>query len=136
MSCAVKKRIITNLVNGMMCYREDETIMRNGCLNLCQFRIPNDMIFEYERLVIILIDTIIAMERDSFIQRIGIYLLNSLACQVDTSQKARLGELGVIQVCNYWISNCNLVVFYFHARNNSMTIGLKIENIFAFLYVS
>ncbi|XP_039287720.1 protein zer-1 homolog isoform X1 [Nilaparvata lugens] len=36
------------------------------------------------------------MEQEGFVQRIGIYLLNSLACQVDGSQKKLLGELGAI----------------------------------------
>lgn len=38
------------------------------------------------------------MAQESFVQRIGIYLLNSLACQVDRQQKAKLGELGAIDV--------------------------------------
>jgi Zyg-11 protein homolog len=33
----------------------------------------------------------------SFVQRIAIYLLNSLACQVDGAQKLFLGDLGAIQ---------------------------------------
>ena len=31
--------------------REDPTMMRNGCLTLCQFNIPQDVLFDYERLV-------------------------------------------------------------------------------------
>lgn len=38
------------------------------------------------------------MTTENFVQRIGIYLLNSLACQVDGHQKVRLGELGAINV--------------------------------------
>jgi len=34
----------------------------------------------------------------SFVQRIAIYLLNSLACQVDGNQKLFLGDLGAISV--------------------------------------
>lgn len=33
-----------------------------------------------------------------FVQRIAIYLLNSLACQVDGNQKLFLGDLGAIGV--------------------------------------
>jgi len=32
------------------------------------------------------------------VQRIAIYLLNTLACQVDGRQKLFLGELGVVSV--------------------------------------
>ena len=35
---------------------------------------------------------------DEFLQRIGIFLLNSLACQVEGHQKQTLGDLGTIRV--------------------------------------
>lgn len=38
-----------------------------------------------------------------FVQRIAIYLLNSLACQVDGNQKLFLGDLGAIGVSIYLI---------------------------------
>lgn len=37
-------------------------------------------------------------EQEGFVQRIAIYLLNSLACQVDGRQKLFLGDLGAIAV--------------------------------------
>lgn len=37
-------------------------------------------------------------EQEGFVQRIAIYLLNSLACQVDGKQKLFLGDLGAISV--------------------------------------
>jgi Zyg-11 family protein len=40
----VKRRIITALLNGMSVHRNDETMMRNGCLTLCQFKIPSDVV--------------------------------------------------------------------------------------------
>lgn len=92
----VKRRIITTLLDAMCVYRYDDTMMRNGCLTLCQFKIPDDVVFDFERLVIILLHSVQGMAQESFVQRIGIYLLNSLACQVDAIQKIKLGELGVI----------------------------------------
>lgn len=91
-----KKRIITTLLNGMAAHINDETMMRNGCLTLCQFKIPSDVLFEYDRLVDILLHLVNGVQQEGFVQRIGIYLLNSLACQVDGRQKMKLGELGVI----------------------------------------
>lgn len=93
-------------------------MMRNGCLTLCQFSIPNDVVcfineylnyesnaffcifqlFEYERLVKILLHGVSDSEQEGFVQRIAIYLLNSLACQVDGRQKLFLGDLGAITV--------------------------------------
>ena len=49
----VKQRILTTLLNGMLTHREDPTVMRNGCLTLYQFQIPQDVLFDYERLVTI-----------------------------------------------------------------------------------
>lgn len=55
-------------------------------------------LFDYERLVHILLYIVSEMEQEGFVQRIGIYLLNSLACQVDGFQKQLLGDLGAIEV--------------------------------------
>lgn len=58
---------------------------------------PSQQLFEYERLVRILLHGVSDTEQ-SFVQRIAIYLLNSLACQVDGNQKLFLGDLGAISV--------------------------------------
>lgn len=92
----LKNHIIRTLLNGMSMHINDETMMRNGCLTLCQFAIPNDVLFDYERLVHILLHCISNTEQEGFVQRIAIYLLNSLACQVDGRQKLFLGDLGAV----------------------------------------
>merc|ERR1711963_965361 len=75
------------------------TMMRNGCLTLCQFNIPQDVLFDYERLVKILLHIVSehTSEENNFIQRAGIFLLNSLACQVDGEQKMLVGSLGAME---------------------------------------
>jgi len=95
----VKRKILTTLLNGMLTHREDPTMMRNGCLTLCQFNIPQDVLFDYERLVRILLHIVSehTSEENNFIQRAGIFLLNSLACQVDGAQKQLVGSLGAIE---------------------------------------
>lgn len=40
----LKKHIIRTLLNGMSAHLSDDTMMRNGCLTLCQFSIPNDVV--------------------------------------------------------------------------------------------
>ena len=91
-------------------------MMRNGCLILCQFQIPSDVIFDYKRLVmsallspispnnVIIFQVKILLHivsenssEDSFNQRAGIFLLNSLACQVDGEQKVLVGSLGAVE---------------------------------------
>lgn len=40
----LKRRIITALLDGMDGHLGDDTMMRNGCLTLCQFKIPTDVV--------------------------------------------------------------------------------------------
>ncbi|KAG8291840.1 regulation of ligase activity protein [Homalodisca vitripennis] len=40
----IKRTTITTLLNGMNAHRDDDTMMRNGCLTLCQFKIPHDVL--------------------------------------------------------------------------------------------
>lgn len=101
----LKNHIIHTLLNGMSTHLTDDTMMRNGCLTLCQFNIPQDVLFEYERLVKILLHGVSYREQEGFVQRIAIYLLNSLACQVDGSQKMFLGDLGAISTMLNLISD-------------------------------
>ncbi|XP_018366887.1 PREDICTED: protein zer-1 homolog [Trachymyrmex cornetzi] len=93
----MKKRIIGTLLAGMSTHRDEETMMRNGCLALCQFRIPHDVMSNYETLVKVLLHSAKHSEPESFVQRIGIYLLNSLACQVEGKEKRLLGKLGCVK---------------------------------------
>lgn len=92
----MKRRIISALLDGMEAHLGDDTMMRNGCLTLCQFKIPTDVLFEYERVVQILLNGVADVNQEGFVQRIAIYLLNSLACQVDGRQKRFLGNHGAI----------------------------------------
>ncbi|XP_043505625.1 protein zer-1 homolog [Polistes fuscatus] len=93
----VRKRIISTLLTGMSLHRDEEIMMRNGCLALCQFRIPQDVMFNYETLVKVLLHSAKHAEPEGFVQRIGIYLLNSLACQVEGKEKCLLGKLGCVK---------------------------------------
>lgn len=92
----IKRKLIKAVLNGMWEHKYDTTMMRNGCLTLCQFKIPQDVLFDYERLVKILLYIVAEDGQEDFVQRIGIYLLNSLACQVDGNQKQLVGDLGAI----------------------------------------
>eukprot|EP00095_Tigriopus_kingsejongensis_P005858 snap_masked-scaffold38_size502422-processed-gene-0.10 protein:Tk05858 transcript:snap_masked-scaffold38_size502422-processed-gene-0.10-mRNA-1 annotation:"zer-1-like protein" len=95
----MKKKILSTLLNGMFAHKNDSVMMRNGCLTLCQFSMPQDVIFDYERLVRILLYIVAEHNQPdtAFVQRAGIYLLNTLACQVDGQQKLLLGNLGAME---------------------------------------
>lgn len=72
--------------------------------------------FDYERLVSLLLLIVGPSERqEEFVQRIGLYLLNSLACQVDGFNKKLVGDRGAITV------SCHNFVFTaaFHGNWNS-----------------
>ncbi|KAK6629017.1 hypothetical protein RUM43_002834 [Polyplax serrata] len=90
----VKRHFINTLINAMGAFQDDETVIRNACLTLIQFNVPDDMLFDYERLVLLLL--YVVSEHQNFVQRIGVFLLNSLACQVDEAQKQLFGNLGTV----------------------------------------
>lgn len=56
--------------------------------------------FEFKRLVQMLLHIVSTSDHEGFVQRIGIYLLNSVACQVNNKQKNELGDAGAIKVIN------------------------------------
>lgn len=43
-SIKLKKKIISALLDAMEAHLGDDTMMRNGCLTLCQFKIPQDVV--------------------------------------------------------------------------------------------
>lgn len=114
----IRRVIIKALLDAMHKHRHDITMLRNASLTLVHFKIPQDVVssiavtcstlslitlslsiprqlFEYARLVDILL-FIVSKEEDEFVQRLGVYLLNTLACQVEGEQKLLVGDLGAI----------------------------------------
>lgn len=106
LSVRARQKMITVLLDAMETHIDDSTMMRNGCLTLCQFKIPQHVLFEYRRLVKLLLRLIRGRgDGDDFVRRIAIYLLNSLACQVDGEQKELVGDLGAIETMLKLISD-------------------------------
>ncbi|XP_060075912.1 protein zer-1 homolog [Ylistrum balloti] len=93
-----KRRLISCLLDAMEKQHDDMTMLRNGCLTICNLSIPQDVLFCYKRLVKVLIDLLRISDQEEFIQRISIYLLNCLACQVDGDEKKTVGTLGAVEV--------------------------------------
>lgn len=65
-------------------------------------------------------------EDSSFEQRIGIYLMNSLACQVNDVQKETLGDLGIIEVQRF---SCKCFVFGMRVLHSDWVVFF-LENAF------
>lgn len=40
----LKERIIHTLLTGMNLYKDEKSVMHNGCLTLCYFRMPQDVV--------------------------------------------------------------------------------------------
>lgn len=113
----VKRKIISTLINSMSCHHSDKTIMRNGCHTLDHFDIPQDVIFDYQTLVVSLLKCVFWMKSESSPRRIGtLHLLGHISSAVEQHQKLRLGELGVINKMLWLIAkkldkdNCDAVL--------------------------
>jgi len=49
----VKQKVLATLLNAMFGHKDDEAMMRNGCLTLCQFDIPQDLVSNFKNYIII-----------------------------------------------------------------------------------
>uniref|UniRef100_A0A0K0DSC2 RNI-like protein n=1 Tax=Strongyloides stercoralis TaxID=6248 RepID=A0A0K0DSC2_STRER len=98
MTATTKKKVIMALLDGMQEHMEEQVMVRNCCLSLCQFDIPSEVVFDYFRVAKLLVKVLKTHSSDQLTQRIVIFLLNSMACHVDGEQKIQVGELGAIEV--------------------------------------
>ncbi|XP_076359935.1 protein zer-1 homolog isoform X1 [Tachypleus tridentatus] len=94
----VKRKIIRTLLDAICRHENDRTMLRNSCLTLIHFKISQDMILEYEKLVDVLLCIVSKDHQDKFVQQISIYMLNSLACEADGEQKKIIGDRGTVEV--------------------------------------
>ncbi|KAF2353610.1 Armadillo-type fold [Trinorchestia longiramus] len=106
---AARQQMVSLMINAMERFPHDNILMRNGCLTISQLKVPQQVVFEYERLVSLLLVVIrhrgnvsnsnSNTERDmaDFVCRISIYLLNSLACQVEGLHRQLVGDLGAVE---------------------------------------
>ena len=65
----IKRKILSTLLTGMMTHKTDHILRRNGCLIVGLFRVPVDILFEYERLAQILLFIVENNETDIFTQQ-------------------------------------------------------------------
>ncbi|KAH7731193.1 Leucine Rich Repeat family protein [Aphelenchoides avenae] len=93
-----KRRVIFALLNGMDEHMEEQVMVRNCCLSLCQFEIPQEILFDYGRVAQLLVRVLQTHSSDSLTQRIVVFLLNSMACHVEGDQKIQVGDIGAIEI--------------------------------------
>ncbi|XP_061183623.1 protein zer-1 homolog isoform X1 [Saccostrea echinata] len=92
-----RRRVIWILLDAMEEHRLDKTVLRNVLLNFCSMNLPENMTFCHRRMTKNLMEVVASETQEEFIQRLGIILLNCIACQVDGEEKLTFGELGAIE---------------------------------------
>ncbi|XP_063288694.1 protein zer-1 homolog [Pelobates fuscus] len=94
-SIRLRRQVIQVVLNGMESYQE-VTVQRNCCLTLCNFNIPEELEFQYQRVNELLLNILIPTRQDESIQRIAVHLCNALVCQVDNDHKEAVGKMGFV----------------------------------------
>ncbi|XP_053551708.1 protein zer-1 homolog [Bombina bombina] len=94
-SVRIRRQVIQVVLNGMESYQE-VTVQRNCCLTLCNFSIPEELEFQYQRVNELLLNILIPTRQDESIQRIAVHLCNALVCQVDNDHKEAVGKMGFV----------------------------------------
>lgn len=93
-----KRQVVGALLSGMETHMDEQVMVRNCCLSLCQFEIPQEILFDYSRLAILLVTVLQHHNGDSLTQRIVVFLLNSMACHVEGDQKIQVGKYRAIEM--------------------------------------
>ncbi|XP_026541624.1 protein zer-1 homolog isoform X2 [Notechis scutatus] len=94
-STRLRQQVIQVVLNGMESYQE-VTVQRNCCLTLCNFSIPEELEFQYQRVNELLLSILNPTRQDESIQRIAVHLCNALVCQVDNDHKEAVGRMGFV----------------------------------------
>ncbi|XP_078687533.1 protein zer-1 homolog isoform X1 [Branchiostoma floridae x Branchiostoma belcheri] len=113
----LRRATIQALTSGMEHHPTELTMQRNGCLTLCNFRIPQDLEFEYQRVAEVLLRIFTNFRNEEFIQRIAVYLCNIIVCQLNGEQKELVGRIGVVET----------MLKLIHERLNSKTCNEVME---------
>ncbi|XP_077986928.1 protein zer-1 homolog, partial [Glandiceps talaboti] len=95
--CKLRRQAIIALITAMEESPADSTLQRNACLTLCNFKVPEELEFMYERVARLLLELLVSETNDEFIQKVAVYLCNAIVCQVDGAQKQLVGRIGVVK---------------------------------------
>lgn len=97
MRAATRQKVVRTLLAGMEEHMEEQVMVRNCCLSLCQVDIPGDVLFDYQRAARLLIAAVNSPGIDDMTQKVVVYLLNSMACHVEGEQKSQVGAMGAVE---------------------------------------
>ena len=97
----MKKKIVSMLINALFCHKDDTIMLRYGCFGLLVFFQfdTKALIFDFKRLIQILLYMMSkhGSNEHNYLLRLGVLLLNTLACEVEKNQKLMFGDLGAIE---------------------------------------
>ncbi|EDV28155.1 uncharacterized protein TRIADDRAFT_53463 [Trichoplax adhaerens] len=99
-SIDLRRMAVSALLVAMEHHHSQSTriqLQKNTCVSLCNFRIPIEVTFVYERLAKVLVGYM-TNSLDDFVQRISLQLCNSLVCQVSGESKEYFGSLNFIEL--------------------------------------
>ncbi|KAG9335361.1 hypothetical protein JZ751_005283 [Albula glossodonta] len=83
-SARLRCEVIQVVLNSM---DQCEEATRNCLLALCNFTLPQEVEFEYQRVTRLLLKILDSARQDGSAQRIAVHLCNALVCQADTHHK-------------------------------------------------
>uniref|UniRef100_A0A915ISZ0 Zyg eleven-related protein 1 n=1 Tax=Romanomermis culicivorax TaxID=13658 RepID=A0A915ISZ0_ROMCU len=97
MNLTTKHKAIRLLLDAIDMHPNEQTLIRNCCLSMCQFDIAQDMSHFYLDTFRILIRVLKTFD-ELTIHRLVVHILNTLACAGQNDQKIVVGEMGAIVV--------------------------------------
>lgn len=97
MNITTKHKAIKLLLNAIDAHPNEQTLIRNCCLSMCQFDIAQDMSHFYLDTFRILVKVLKTFD-ELTIHRLVVHILNTLACAGQNDQKVVVGEMGAIVV--------------------------------------
>lgn len=98
MTESTKRRVVSALINGMEAHIDDNFMIRNCCLALCQFDIPEDVMIDYGRFAKLLVSVLHYHADDLVINRVVVLFLDTLVYHVKKDQIALFGKCGAAEV--------------------------------------
>ncbi|XP_043236234.1 protein zer-1 homolog [Amphibalanus amphitrite] len=95
-----RQRVLRQLFRSVALYRKSVRLRHFIAMTLMNFDVPREMMFCFEGFL----DTLSHMlsgllsERDNFVERVLIFLLNKTCCDVDGRRKVMVGERGLVKM--------------------------------------
>uniref|UniRef100_H2Y7G7 Protein zer-1 homolog-like C-terminal domain-containing protein n=1 Tax=Ciona savignyi TaxID=51511 RepID=H2Y7G7_CIOSA len=97
-SCSKQQRndIIMELIISIETCQDDRLILQNSLVTLFHFDIPGDVIFVFEKLAKVLLNTLLNFHNDDGIGVRAIHFCNALVCSLQHDMKEQAARVGFV----------------------------------------